>query len=255
MSEPFQLDSLLGKYVQKPSPNAKPELIALYGRAGSGKTHFAATAGEIEGFKKGLILDTERSSVGVVTDGDFWDVIFVDDHEDPLAYFNALIEAIGDPNMETDYDVIVIDTLDVAQDWAISYYVDGDGCPRSRSGERDTRAGWSKILKWTNNIAQRLKRIEPLVVITVHEREEKSETGALIQRLRLSGGSKDTFASIPDTVIWLERRKRGRDGIVTTAYFGTDDNKVTKDRFGFPPAVQGASLPYLFKLIDERDKE
>lgn len=249
----FKLEDILGAHVKKPDPKAKPELIALYGGAGSGKSFLAATAQGVPGFKKGLILDTERSTVGVVTNGEFWDVIYVNDHEDPLGYFEAIMEAIKDPNMQTDYDVIVVDTLDIVQDWAIDYYVHGEGCPKTKMGENDTWKGWGIVHKWTNNIANSLKRIKPLGIINIHDREEKSESGALLQRLRLSGGAKDTFASLPDMVIYLERRKHGKQGVLTTAFFGTDDNKVTKDRFGFPPAVQDVTIPYLYQLIDERE--
>lgn len=251
----FRLEDVLGKHVSKPDPLSKPELIAIYSRPGGGKTWLAGSASDIEGFKKGLFIDTERSSVGVITDADFWDVIYVNDHEDPLAFLEAIMDALGNRDMETDYDVVVLDTLDVAQDWAIDYYVDGDGCPRAKSGEPDTRKGWAFIKNWTNNIGTTLKRIAPLSIVNIHDREEKSDTGALQQRLRLSGGSKDTFASIPDTVIYLERKKHGQDGVRTTAFFGTDDNKVTKDRFNFPPIVQDVTIPYLFDLIDRRGGE
>lgn len=253
--EVFRLEDVLGKHVRKPDPHAKPELMVNYGGAGTGKTFLAGTAQNVPGFKKGLIIDTERSTVGVITNADFWDVIYVNDHEDPLAYFEAIIDAIDNPNMATDYDVIVIDTLDIAQDWAIDYYVHGAGCPRTRSGEADTWKGWGNIHKWTNNVADVLKRIKPLGIINIHDREVQADTGAITQRLRLSGGAKDTFASIPDMVIYLERRKHGKDGVQTTAFFGTDDNKVTKDRFGFPPAVQGVTIPYLYRLIDERETD
>ena len=242
-------------FLHKPDPKAKPELIVNYGQSASGKSFFSATAEDVPGFKKGLFIDTERSTVGVVTNDKFWDIIFVDDHDDPLSYFEMLIDALDDPEFETDYDVIVIDTLDIAQDWAIEYYVHGDGVPKTKYGEPNTQVAWGYIHRWTNRVAKVLKKIKPLGIINIHDREEKSETGALQQRLRLSGGAKDTFASIPDTVIYLERRKKGKDGVVTTAFFGTEDNKVTKDRFGFPPAVQGATIPYLFGLIDERDGE
>lgn len=251
----FEDKLALHGFLHKPDPKAKPELMAIYGRAGSGKSFFSATSEGIEGFKRGLIIDTERSTVGVVTNADFWDIIYVNDHDDPLAYFEMLIDALDDPEFETDYDVIVIDTLDVAQDWAIDWYVYGDGVIKTKYGEPNTQVAWGNIHKWTNRVAQVLKKIKPLGIITIHDREEKGETGALQQRLRLSGGAKDTFASIPDTVIYLERRKHGKEGVITTAFFGTDDNKITKDRFGFPPAVQGATIPYLFGLIDERDGE
>ncbi len=252
----MKLEEMLAErgHLHKADPLAKPELIAVYGSSGSGKTFFAASSEGVEGFKKGLIIDTERSTVGVVK-SDFWDIIYVNDHEDPLAYFEAIIEALADPDMATDYDIIVVDTLDIAQDWAIDYYVYGDGVPKTRSGEANTMVGWGNVHKWTNRIAQILKRIAPLGIITIHDREEKSDTGALQQRLRLSGGAKDTFASIPDTVIYLDRRKRGKDGVVTTAYFGVEDNKITKDRFNFPPVVRGASIPYLYDLIDQQAGE
>ena len=38
----FELDDALAKYVTKADPLDKPELVLMYSRAGSGKTHTAA---------------------------------------------------------------------------------------------------------------------------------------------------------------------------------------------------------------------
>lgn len=101
------------------------------------------------------------------------------------------------------------------------------------------------------DIASGMKSMDAFGVIVIHDREEKAESGAITKRLRLSGSAKDTFAGVPDTVVYLERLRDG-DEYITKAYFGTNDNKVTKDRFNFPPEVKNPTIPALFKYIDDK---
>jgi hypothetical protein len=54
-------------------------------------------------------------------------------------------------------------------------------------------------------------------------------------------------------VAYLERVLEG-DEEVTLAQFASQDNKVTKNRFKFPPVVRNPSLPKLFKYIDDNKK-
>ncbi len=248
----FNIDESLSKYVRKPDPLAKPEEILLYSQAGSGKTYLAATAANLPGVHKVLYVDTEGSTVGVVSQiehSDKIDIVRVDQMEHPFAWFNTFFSdrVLFKPGAETSYDVIVIDTFDVAQAWAVQYFT--ENAPIGQSGHPDTFATWGNVKTWSLNIANRLKSHPALAIIVMHDREEKADSGAITKRLSIQGSAKDVFPGIPDVVAYLERVVV--DGKPTTiAYFGTSDNKVTKDRFNFPPKVANVTLPGLFKFID-----
>lgn len=249
----FDLDETLSKYVTKPKALAKPELILIYGQPGSGKSHLAATAASLPGVKKVLYLDTEGSTVGVlnrVENSEKIDVIRVDQHEDPFGFLSTIVKKLLDGG--TQYDVVVIDTFDTAQDWAETYF--DDKSPYGKSGEKDGFWKWAQVKDWSVDIARVLKKIAPLGILVVHDAEEKSKSGAITKRLLLLGSSRNILPGIPDVVAYLERKIV--DGEPTTvAYFGTDDNKVTKDRFGFPPKVKSATLPALFSYIEKKNTD
>jgi len=273
----FEIDNVLSKYVTKPEENVYPEELLFYGQPGSGKSYLAASAINIKtpdlSFKKGLIIDVEGSTVGVVDDPRI-DIIRIDKYEhvkkdgsvDPYGKFLFLNTILSDdpksglfyPDNKTSYDFIIIDTLDVAQDLAIEYYTSGVvSSLRNKGGEVDGFKVWAKVADWTLSVARGLKKIDPLGILVLHDREEKLNSGAFTKRLRLSGSAKDTLAGVPDVVAYLERSNSDK-GPVTTSYFSTEDNKVSKNRYGkynIPPIAEGVDLNWFYNKIYEGRKE
>lgn len=273
----LDLEEVYGAYLSPPAKLDYPELFMIYGIAGSGKTHTAAEAINIEGFKKGLYIDVEGSTVGVVTDPR-WSIMRVDKYpsaerikaiaetrgipveevnveEERFKFLDTILskkkQGLFNPVNKHEYDVIVIDSLDVAQDWAQTYFQEGAGRTVTKNGEEDGFAAWRNISKWTENIADMMKQSDAFGILVLHDKEEKSKSGAIQRLLRLSGRSKDTLPSIPDVVMYLERLVEG-DEYVNVGYFGNSDGKVTKNRFGFPPAVKNVTIPKLFRFIEKQ---
>lgn len=252
MSE-FDLDDVLTKYVKKPSEQANPELALLYSRPGGGKSWLAASISEVPGVEKILILDTEGSTVGAIADFEDAKVDIIDCRKgDDIASFqflNTILEKLFDPETKHSYDAVVIDVFDAAQDWAVAYYK--KTTPLNDRGKQDGFAIWGNVKQWSIDTAKNLKRITPYGILVVHDREEKNDDGAAITKLNLVGSAKDVLPGIPDMVVYLNRVLEDGEE-VTYGYFASEDAKVTKNRFRFPPVVRNPSFKGLFKYIEER---
>ena len=118
-TDSFNLNDVLGKYVKKPSELARPELALIYGSSGSGKSWLAASTSQIPGINKVLILDVEGSCSGVLAGFDDDKIDIVDCRRETPAesfqFLNTILERLFDAKTEHSYDVVVIDTFDVAQ--------------------------------------------------------------------------------------------------------------------------------------------
>lgn len=248
MSDEFNLEDKLQKYISKPSAATKPEFMVFYGRPGGGKTWLAASASQLPGVRKTLILDTEGSTVGTLAefDDDKIDIVRVDS----FAMLEAILDSLFDENAKHTYDVVILDTLDVAQEWAVDHFK--GIAPTTRSGEKDGFWVWAQVSDWTvKRVGRKLRNAPFLAIAVFHEREEKSSDGSLVKLLKLQGSAKDTWPGIPDVVAYTERRLIGGKP-ETVAFFETEDNKVTKNRFHFPAKVNAPTVPKLFEWIDKQ---
>lgn len=256
MTDTFNLQDTLEKYITKPSESTTPRLSLIYSPPGQGKTFFGATASRIPGVRKMLILDTEGSTTGTLGsfDDDVIDIISVEkeDEVESFQFLNAILEKLFDKDTVHEYDVVMIDTFDVAQGWAHKYF--DANAPTGRSGEKDGFAVWGNVKDWSISVARNMKRIDAFGVLVVHDTEEKNKDGALVTRLNLLGKAKDVLPGIPDVVVYLNRVLEGEEEI-TFGYFATQDGKVTKNRFQFPPVVKNPSFDGLFKYIEDRKAE
>lgn len=251
MTDQFDLGEALSKYIKKPSAKNVPELILFYGRPGCGKTYAAATASELPDVRKILILDTEGSTVGTTADfdDDKVDIIPVEGIE----HLDAILEKLFDPSIEHGWDAVVIDTMDVAQKWKVKeqqriHGTTGDG----------VFAAWREVGEWTLWVGRGLKKMKALGIVVFHETEAKDADGGIVVQLKLQGGAKDEFPGIPDIVAYLERKVFDNEGVDeehTLAHFATSDNKVTKNRFGFPPKMLDPSIPKMYQHIADNRKE
>lgn len=243
--------SKLSNMVTKPSVANEPEFLLLYGRPGGGKTYLAATISRVPGVNKVLIVDTEGSTVGTLNgfDDDKIDIVRVTD----FATFNAVVNGLVEAGDENPYDAVIIDTFDVAQDWAIEEY-ENDGLHVNQRGDLDGFAVWRSVKAWTLRIANDLRNAPFKVVTIFHEVEDKQANGAMKKNIDISGAAKNKFPGVPDVVVYLER-KVVKGVAKTVAYFETDDNRVTKNRFGFPPVWEDVSLDDLYAYTHKRAAE
>lgn len=245
----FNLPS--GVTITKPSQVSYPELFLLYGQAGSGKSWLAASASELPGIGKILIVDTEGSAAGTVAE--FSDAKVDIARVTNYQQFNDVMNQLFDPEVKHAYGAVVVDTFDVAQDWAVDHFT--NTAPKGRSGEVDGFAVWRLVKEWSETVARGMKAMEPLGILVLHEREEKSKGGSVLTKIRLSGSARDVLPGIPDVVAYLTRGLNDDDEEETVAEFASQAGLVTKNRFRFPPKVADPSIPKLFKFIDDRKKK
>ena len=258
------LKERLSKYTVKPSDVRYPGLVMLYGRPGSGKTWLAASVSELDSVNKVLYIDTEGSTEGTLVgfDDAKIDILnipktvrnIIDSGENPVTEIQFLDSVLNElfATNQSGYDAIVIDTLDVAQDWKLKELL-----PIWES--KNKFKAWELVGDWTETIGQKLKALDAIGVIVLHSKKDKDESsGSISIEARLKGAAKDTFPGIPDTVAYLTRRtyKDGDNDVeATVAEFGSQDNKVTKNRFGFPLAMVNPSFKSMWEHINNRQKE
>lgn len=247
---PPGLASALAKYVTTPKANEKPELLLFYSPPGGGKTHLALTSTELADVKKVLYLDVEGSTVGVMRhfDRNKVDVIRLDKMEPDraIALFDSIMRKLEDG--DTTYDIVGVDTFDALQALKRKEVI--------AAGVKGWDI-WDEVGSWSIQVATTLKKIEPLGILVVHEREAKATDGSVLSKLRIMGQAQDALPGIPDVVVYLERLCDAEDNgkEVTLAHVATDGTRVTKNRFGFPPVLKDVTLPVLWKFIDNNNKE
>lgn len=240
----FGLD--FGDLVVEAEALAMPEQILLAGGAGAGKTHSALSLTEIDELTPMLYIDTEGSTVGVASKFDHSKVtvLRVKTHKELKTVVDKVV---ANPNA---YKSVVIDTIDTAQERVINLL---------QSTANDGFEVWRKVGTWLmgndgDGLMHKLKAAPFLSVVIVHTREEKSESGAIIQKVLLQGSAKDKIASVPDVVIYQKRQQgKGDDGkpkVMTTVYtVGTKAFDQAKSRFDLPPTMADATLADVIREI------
>lgn len=247
------LADLLGDAFGSPDPQSKPQLILQIGDAGSGKTYLAATASEIPGVGKTLIIDTEGSTVGTINNFDpekidvakIWEIENEDERAEKLI---TILKNVH--NISNGYGVIILDSLTQAQQIILKYF--DKLSPTGSSGKKDGYFKYTESQGIILQFAEDLKASPAIGIVVAHVQRDKNDDGALVYSLRLEGPKlRDGFPDKPDVVVQLSRGLNEEGDEVTTAVFASSEGRVTKNRFNFPPAVAGATWPLLWQYIDE----
>lgn len=255
----FDLDAMVDAVAIHNDGLPDPELVCLFGEPGSGKTTAAASLIELPDVKNLLFFDTEGSAMSVSDPR----ITVVPVHKlvpksggKPLKhgkfqFMQQMLYGTDDkpgylrPGVlaESKFDAIVIDTFGELHEWAVSYFQDT---------EADGFKAWDAVWRWHRDTIKGLKVADGPAVITVHGREEKLPSGAIVSKLDFSGGAKNKSAATPDIVSRLVRRIDDNGDPVTVWEFVGDGNSPVKSRYekyGIVGAIEGCSLAWIYEEI------
>lgn len=242
----------------KPTSLGDPNSLMLYGKSNTGKTTTLGTLIKVPGFDRICVVDLENGTKVFVNDPEIKqavedgriDIVPID-KRDPEAFLT--LSAVLDELMSNDfgYDAIALDSLDVAQDVAIDWYMANTF---SESGKQDSLAAWGKVAKWTADLMWDFQNKQHFmgVVIGHSAIDTEKKTGISMVKPKLSGSAKDNIDSIPDIVayLWEETLEDDKSHVVF-AFGKGGGNFITKSRYStlLPDRLVDPDMPEIFKYI------
>lgn len=253
----------------KPEAVGHPELIAIYGDAGTWKSSTAAAIVEVPQFadKRVLLIDVDKGASVLVNnpavkrkiDNGTFNVLPIDKTApnafEQLVYFLGYQDDHGNwqagQAFQHGYDVVILDTLDVAQEVAVTYLT--HNTYNDAGNALNTQKAWGLVKAWTLGLSWAMKNATALGIQVIHAKEE-TEAGRLKIKPSLSGGAKDALTGIPDLVAYVdfEQDPADKDKTRLVATIGENAVTETKNRWMLPSKVPNFTLPLLFQMIEER---
>lgn len=227
--------------VKKVEGTARPKSICIYGFYKTGKTTLAASISEVPYFKKSgkevLILEAESGTASIADDYPNVDMF-------ELTSVIGLNRAVDELlTKEHNYGVVIFDTLDRFQEWAVSHFVDG---------AVDTRAAWAEVKEWTNSLVWRLHRAGIIAIFLFHEAEQKKEKAKeSLMGLKLQGSSKDDLGQIFDIIGRLTVRRNEEGEFHRILQLGPQEGQITGNRYEkkLPNEMVDPTMTKIFELI------
>ena len=235
-----------------------PGSIMLHSEPGKGKTRAGASIIKVPGFNKVAILDIDNGTESLLNDPELAralaegriKIIKIDKTKpDAFARFHNLFwDLIANPR---DFDAVIIDTMDVAQECAVNYYT--STTYNDAGSALDTRKAYGLIAKWTSDVLWALQNHAQLTGVTlVHTKtEEEKKTGVSTLKPKFAGSIRDNAAGIPSLVAYLTK-ETGEDGVDhVIADIGGADGAIAKQRYSsfLPNRVEDFDLPKVYSLI------
>ena len=199
-------------------------VMIIYGKAGVGKTTFAASA------PKALLLDFENGSKFLGQRGISLDVIrFKEWFSNSEA--KELMSAIKE------YETIIVDPLGEAMDKLINYTVHKvGGSMRQQTRDALTMAGWGEAKKRMRDFIKALRDTGKNVIIVAHDAEDK-DNEEIIHRIQIATRLSDEIPNMVDIISYMAVRKKDEANKHFLYTPRQADKFDSKDRTGRIPEI------------------
>lgn len=246
----FSLDSK----IEDDLASELPEMILFYSTFGSGKTWLAASASKVEGLYPVLIIDTEGSTVGTISQFDKSRIDVVrPDKKYPGKEWVATKQILNDLlNKTHKYKTVVIDTADEVFEWAKKYEearTPGDGFAKWNYVHDEFTAPGSGLFS-------RLKKADFLVILNVHEKKESTgEDTPPSSDFQWQGQGKAQLGKYPDMVGYLTRDTNSSGVSTTTLHTAPTKRAKAKNRFDLPAKITDPTMQGIYDIIIKNNKE
>lgn len=216
--------------IKKAAKVGAPKSILIYGPPKKGKTVFAASIVDVPGYERVLLIDVEGGSSSVSAWYPEVDVIETGTHAEFTRVAEAVLNGqLVEPESGLPYQVVIIDTLDKAQERALEVF---DKDPKGFvNGKKDGFFKWAAVKTWTTKVTDAFHMAPFLTIFLAHQDDDKDETtGAVTTTVLLQGKSKMTFPSTPDiighfTVVTVDKEKK------RVVDFSLSDKLITGQRY------------------------
>jgi hypothetical protein len=214
----------------------EPHSITIYGPPGKGKSVFAASISEVEGYERVLVLDTEAGAVSL---GSWYPNVDVLPCPTAARFAQAVEALVSGKLIHAEsglpYQAVIVDTLDKAQSRQIEVF---DKAPEGfTNGKKNERYKWGAIKLWMEKLTDMLHQAPFLTIFVVHAEDHTNEnTGTTTTTVMLGGASRDNFPSVSDAVGYFNVTKvKGpsddKPEEHRTVDFTVKSKFVTKQRF------------------------
>lgn len=239
--------------IKKASATGEPKSILIYGPPKKGKTVFAASISEVEGYDRVLVIDVEGGASAISEWYPAVDVIEAPTAKEFTEIINALLNGeIVEPESGEPYQAVIIDTLDKAQNRQLAIY---DRETPVQNGKKDGYYKWAMIKTWTEKMADLLHMAPFLTIFVAHQDDDKDEmTGAVTTTVMLGGKSKLTFPATPDIIGHFTAKSVKVDGggkeVKRVADFSLNDKMITGQRYA--NRLNGVVVDPTMKVIFEK---
>lgn len=244
----FSLDNV----IEDDLASELPEMILFYSTYGSGKTWLAASASEVEGLYPVLIIDTEGSTVGTISQFDKSRIdVIRPDKKYPGKEWVATKKILNDLLTKTHkYKTVVIDTADEVFEWAKQHGHKAD----------DGYAQWTYVHEEftapKTGLFSRLKKADFLVILNVHEKKESAgDDLPPSSDFQWQGQGKAQLGKYPDMVGYLTRDTNSSGVSTTTLHTAPTKRAKAKNRFDLPAKITDPTMQGIYDLITKNNKE
>lgn len=220
--------------IKKASKVGTPKSILVYGPPKKGKTVFCASIVDVPGFDRVLLVDVEGGASSVSAWYPEIDVIETPTAKDFTKVIEALVdERLVEPESGLPYQVVIIDTLDKAQERQLEEYAKD---PRrfNKQGQEDGFWKWGMLKAWTSKLGDTLHMAPFLTIFIAHEDDHKEESGPVLTTVLLQGKSRLTFPSTPDIIGRFSVKKIEEGGVKVNKRvidFAMSDKLITGQRY------------------------